>query len=219
MSEKIGIGIIGVPGSGKSRLASGIKRALPEYNFSIIDNYAEKLSQKLDMAVGISATYLSNMHISSIREQEIRKNLLDDRNYIVCGTMFDTLCYTGFHAEIIANIPGDKDSVSGTLTREITAAQLFAYLAIDTYSNISHLFYLPVTNPELLVAVANKDNPSAPPGDPEVLDKAIQDALRRYGSPATILDDKHSKNLQKAIDVIKSGSNGTHKSADSVTGE
>lgn len=217
--NKVGVSIIGVPGSGKSRFASALKRALPEYNFLIIDGYVEKLSQKLNMSAGIEATYLSNLHIASAREQEIRKQTIDQRNFICCGSIFDTLCYTGFHAEILANSPGDQDSISGALTREVTAAQLFAYLAIDTYSNVSHVFYLPITDPELLVAVANKENPDLPPGNNEVLDKTIQDALRRYGSPATILNDKHSKNVQQAVEIIKSGKNGTNTSADSVAGE
>lgn len=217
--NKTGIGVIGVPGSGKSRFASALKRALPEYNFSVIDGYAEKLSQRLKMAIDIDATYLSNVHISSLREQEIRKNILEEKNFIVCGTMFDTLCYAGFHAEIVANTAGNQDSINGFLAREMTAAQMFAYLAIDTYSNLSHLFYLPITDPELLVAVANKDNPELLPGNSEILDKTIQDALRRYGSPATILNDKHSKNVQRAIEIIKSGENGTHADTNSVSGE
>jgi hypothetical protein len=217
--NKTGIGVVGVPGSGKSRFASALKRALPEYNFSIIDGYAEKLSEKLKMAVGVDATYLSNVHVSSLREQEIRKNVLDEKNFIVCGTMFDTLCYSGFHAEIVANTAGNQESINGFLAREMTAAQMFAYLAIDTYSNLSHLFYLPITDPELLVAVANKENAESFPGNPEILDKTIQDALRRYGSPATILNDKHGKNVQQAIEIIKSGKNGTHADANLVSGE
>ena len=217
--NKTGIGVVGVPGSGKSRFASALKRALPEYNFSIIDGYAEKLSEKLKMSVGVDATYLSNIHVSSLREQEIRKNVLEEKNFIVCGTMFDTLCYSGFHAEIVANTAGNQDSINGFLAREMTAAQMFAYLAIDTYSNLSHLFYLPITDPELLVAVANKENAESFPGNPEILDKTIQDALRRYGSPATILNDKHGKNVQQAIEIIKSGKNGTHADANLVSGE
>ena len=213
------IGVIGVPGSGKSRFASAIKRGLPDYSLSVIDGYADKLKSRLDMSLDVEATYLPNMHIASAREQEIRKHILDEKNFIVCGTMFETLCYTGFHAEIIANAPGVAEDKSGILAREMTAAQMFAYLAIDSFASFTHMFYLPVTDPEILVAVSNKDNEDLPPGEVEAMDKTIQDALRRYGNPATVLTDKHSKNVQTAIEIIQSGKNGTDNTSDSVAGE
>lgn len=213
------IGVVGVPGSGKSRFASALKRALPDYSFSVIDGYTEKLKNKLDMSLDVDATYLPNIHIASTREQEIRKHILDNKNFIVCGTMFETLCYTGFHAEIIANGPGVPDDKNNVLIREMTAAQMFAYLAIDSFASFTHLFYLPVTDPEVLVAVSNKDDETQPPGEVEALDKTIQDALRRYGNPATVLFDKHSKNVQKAIEIIESGNNGPGGDSNPVVGE
>lgn len=213
------IAVIGVPGSGKSRFASALKRALPEENLSIIDGYADKLQEKLNMTVGVEATYLPNLHIASFREQEVRKNILEDKNFICCGTMFETLCYGGFHAEIIANASGSVDEKNGVLMREITAAQLFAYLTIDSFVSFNHIFYLPITDPKLLVAVSSKEDESKPPGEIEALDKTLQDALRRYGNPATVLNDKHSKNVQTAVEIIKSGKNGTDRNADLVAGE
>lgn len=207
--NNIRIAIIGVPGSGKSRLASAIKRALPEHQFQVVDGYAEKLQQKLEMSLGVESTYLPNLHIASYREQEARRLCLEDKNFIMCGTMFDTLCYTGFHAEIIANASGDRDEKNGVLMRELTAAQLFAYLTIDSFATYNYVFYLPITDPNLLVAVSNRDDDNKPPTEMEVFDKTLQDALRRYGNPATVLKEKHSKNVQRAIEVIKSGKNGT----------
>ena len=213
------IAIIGVPGSGKTKFASALKRALPEQNFLVFDNYAQKLKQKLNMSLGVDATYLPNLHISSVREQEIRKMVLNDQNFIVCGTMFDTLCYTGYHAEIIANSSGSTDEKNGVLMREITAAQLFAYLVIDSFAVFNYIFYLPITDPELLVAVANKDNPSKKPNEDEGMDKTIQDALRRYGNPAIILGGKHSTNVKNAVQIIKMGINGPDNNKSSIAGE
>lgn len=207
--NKVRIAIIGVPGSGKTRFASALKRALPEYQFQVVDGYVEKLQQKMQMSIGVESTYLPNLHIASYREQEARRLTLEDKNFIVCGTMFDTLCYTGFHAEIIANASGDKDEKNGVLMRELTAAQLFAYLTIDSFALYTHVFYLPITNPDLLVAVSSRDDDNQPPGEMEIFDKTLQDALRRYGNPATVLKEKHSKNVQQAIEIIKSGKNGT----------
>lgn len=206
--SKVRIGLIGVPGSGKSRFAAALKRALPEYNFAVVDNYVEKLQQKLEMTAGVESTYLPNMHIASHREQEIRKLCLEDKNFIVCGTMFDTLCYTGFHAEIVANASGERNEKDGVLMRELAAAQTFAYMTIDSSISFTHFFYLPITDPDLLVAIASKDDENALPRDMEIFDKTIQDALRRYGSPATVLKNKHSKNVQQAIETIKSGNDG-----------
>lgn len=218
MSE-LRIGVIGVPGSGKSRFASAIKKAMPDKNFAIIDGYVDKLSRKLEMAVGVEATYLPNLHIASAREQEIRRYHLEDRNFVLCGTIFDTLCYAGFHSEIIASSAGDQDEKTSVLAREISAAQTFAYMCVDTYSQFTHLFYLPVTDPELLVAVSNRENPDLPPTEVEAMDKTIQDALRRYGNPATILKGKHSKNVEDALEILKSGNNGPSNNEAAVAGE
>jgi hypothetical protein len=213
------IGVIGVPGSGKSRFAGSLKRAMPEMSFSIVDGYAEKLANRLDMSLGIESTYVPNIHIASYREQEIRKSTLENKNTIVCGTMFDTLCYTGFHAEIIANAPGTQEEKSSVLMREMTAAQLFAYLAIDSFASFDHMFYLPITDPELLVAISSRDDKDAPPGEMEALDKTLQDALRRYGNPATVLNGKNNQNVKNAVEVIKSGKNGPNRSEAALVGE
>jgi len=215
----IRVGVIGAPGAGKTRFASALKRGLPEENLLVIDGYADKLNQRLEMSVGIESSYLPNVHISSLREQEVRKASLEDRNFIVCGTMFETLCYAGFHTEIIANGPGTEDQKNTILMREVTAAQMFAYMAIDTSQSLTHLFYLPITDPALIIAISKKDNINEPPGEHEAFDKTIQDALRRYGNPATVLNGKHHKNVQAAIEIIKSGKNGTHTDESPVAGE
>lgn len=188
-------------------------------SFSIVDGYAEKLASKLDMSLGIESTYVPNLHIASYREQEVRKSVLENKNVIICGTMFDTLCYTGFHAEIIANAPGTQEEKSSVLMREMTTAQLFAYLAIDSYASFDHMFYLPITDPELLVAISSKDDENAPPGEMEALDKTLQDALRRYGNPATVLNGKNNQNVKNAVEVIKSGKNGPDRSEAALVGE
>ena len=214
--NKIRVGVIGVPGSGKTKFANALKRAFAENNIIVIDGYADKISQKLEMTLGLDAAYLPNVHISSVREQEVRKAIIEDKNFILCGTMFDTLCYSGFHTELIANSPGGEEEKNAILIREVAASQVFAYLAIDTFSSFTHMFYLPITDPELFLAVSKKDNENELPGEPEALDKTIQDALRRFGNPATVLKDKHSKNVQTAIDIIKSGKDGTNASTDPI---
>lgn len=203
------IGIIGVPESGKTRLAAALKRQMSDLKFQIVDGYVEKLQERLQMSIGLDATYLPNIHIASTREQEIRRLQVEEKNFIVCGTLFDTLCYSGFHAEIIANSPGSDEMKNSLLIREMTTAQMLAYMAVDSLSSLTHLFYLPITEPELLVAIANKQNPDEPPGEREALDKTIQDALRRFGNPATVLKEKHSANVKTAINAIRSGIDGS----------
>lgn len=216
---KYRIGLIGAPGAGKTRLASAIKRAMPEENFLVVDNYVEKICKKLDMAKGVDASYLPNMHIVSTREQEVRKASLESRNFIVCGTIFESLCYSGFHAEVIANSPGDQDTKSSLLAREVNSAQLFAYMALDTMMYLTHLFYLPITDPEIIVAVSKHNDPSSPPGEEEVLDKTIQDALQRFGNPATVLKEKHSENLNRVLETLRSEQNGPDAAEADVAGE
>jgi len=201
------IGLMGVPGAGKTKLANAVKRALPEYKFIVCDKYAEKIGEEMDMQIGIEATYLPNLHIATKREQEVRKLVLEEKNYILCGTTFDTLCYAGFHAEVLASSAGDQEKKTGLLMREMTAAQLFAYMAIDLFS-FTHVFYLPVTDPDLLVVIPYETELKVSP-EMQALDKTLQDALRRYGNPATMLNDKHHKNVQAVVNAIKSEKNGT----------
>jgi hypothetical protein len=81
------------------------------------------------------------------------------------------------------------------------------------------MFYLPITDPELLVAISSRDDKDAPPGEMEALDKTLQDALRRYGNPATVLNGKNNQNVKNAVEVIKSGKNGPNRSEAALVGE
>lgn len=206
------IGLVGVPGSGKTKLANAIKRAMPDEKFAIVDGYVERNQDALQMSVGVEATYLPNLHIAVEREKEIRRLVIEERNFIVCGTIFDTLCYTGFHAEVIANSPGDEEKKQGLLMREMTAAQMFAYLAVDSFINFTHLFYLPVTDPDLLVVIPYPNDKTEAPPEVQALDKTLQDALRRYGDPATVLKDKHHQNVKTVVDLLESEKHGTKQS-------
>lgn len=197
------IGLIGAPNSGKTKLANAIKRNFPEKNFVIIDKYAERLGESLGMTIGYNTTYIPNMHIAITREQETRKAYLADKNVIVCGTVFDTLCYTGFYAESVAN-GADEDIKEFSLQREVNAAQMFAYMTIDTLNIVSHLFYLPVTDTESLLATPVSD-PEAVPSEREILDKTMQEALRRYGNPATVLSPIHSKRMPTVLEILNAG--------------
>jgi hypothetical protein len=205
------IGLIGVPTSGKTKLANAIKRAFPEKKYIIIDKYVEKLSPQLKMSTGFDATYIPNLHIAINREQEMRKAFLAGQNVIVCGTVFDTLCYTGFYAETVAQ-SADEDIKNFSLQREINAAQLFAYLCIDTLNVVNNLFYLPITDPDSLAAIPANDV-NGLPGDNEILDKAMQEALRRYGNPATVLPPIHSKRMPTVLETLNA--DGQRSEADS----
>lgn len=208
------IGLIGVPGSGKTKLANSIKRSMPEENFVIIDKYVEKLGKSLDMNIGLDGSYVSNLHIASQREMEFRKAYLSGKNVILCGTAFDTLCYTGFYAETIAQSPMDDEMKSFSIQREVAAAQVFAYFCIDTLNAMTNLFYLPVTNPESL-AVMPFGKPDELPTDSDVLDKAMQEALRRYGNPATVLSPIHSKRSTTVLEELNKNADGERSEPDS----
>lgn len=208
------IGLIGVPGSGKTKLANAIKRSFPEDNYVIIDKYAEKMGKSLEMNIGIDASYIPNMHIAVFRENETRKNYLADKNVIVCGTAFDTLCYTGFYAETVAQSPVEDNIKDFSLQREVAAAQVFAYFCIDTLNVMSALFYLPVTDPESLAALPFGKEKDSVPTEKEILDKAMQEALRRYGNPATVLSPIHSKRTPTVLEALKKNADGQRDETD-----
>lgn len=92
------IGLIGVPGSGKTALANQLDTALN--GARVIDRYVEELEKKLDYTYGQFGTYIGNLNIALTRlnrEREIRVSTIFAHT-VTCGTVIDTLAYMALEA-------------------------------------------------------------------------------------------------------------------------
>jgi dephospho-CoA kinase len=94
------IGLIGVPGSGKTFLAESLKSAFEKINdeenlpVAIVDGYVEELQDEVDLALSWMGTYIGNSHIALKRESKERVAAKDHKVVISCGTLFETSSYT-----------------------------------------------------------------------------------------------------------------------------
>jgi hypothetical protein len=80
------IGIIGAPGSGKSKFAEDLGEA---FDFTTVDNYVQRLKDTTDLELGYWASYSENFMIAGVRMAEERQF----KDTITAGTILDTLLY------------------------------------------------------------------------------------------------------------------------------
>jgi hypothetical protein len=144
------IGLVGIPGSGKSALAQSLKVALESVEnednlpVGIVDDYVEPLQEEIDLALSWHATYIGNLHVALRRETKERIALKDNKTVITCGTMFETSSYTVQALEedyqfLDKNNEADKQDL---ILKTEAITRIFACFYVDTL-RYDHLFYLP----------------------------------------------------------------------------
>jgi hypothetical protein len=144
------IGLVGVPGSGKSALAESLKKALETVDdknhlpVAVVDNYIDKLREEVDLALSFSGTYIGNMHVALKRESAERIAYQDHKTVISCGTLFETSSYTAQSLEgSYQLLTGDDDAGKHDLVLKTEAiTRMLACLYADTL-RYDYIFYLP----------------------------------------------------------------------------
>jgi hypothetical protein len=130
------IGIIGVPGSGKTEFANGVMAALDAPGYLLLDDYVGELSERLDFEYGQFATYIGNLSIAMTRlgcerEHELTYRDIHDMHgdppFMVCGTLVDTLAYT-----IWESVNSDK-TTQADHHRAMSVISLIGCLYKDTF--------------------------------------------------------------------------------------
>jgi hypothetical protein len=154
------IGLVGVPGSGKSALAVSIKKAFENLGNSeylpvaVVDNYVEELQNEVDLALGWAATYIGNTHVALKRETKERMAWAKNKTIVSCGTLFETSSYTGqLLQEDFDSLEKDDDAGRYDLVlRTEAVTRMLACLYADTL-RYDHIFYLPpvgeITDPRI----------------------------------------------------------------------
>ena len=144
------IGLVGVPGSGKSALAESIKSALENVKnenylpVAIVDNYVEELQTDVDLALSWSGTYIGNTHVALKRESQERIAGNEHKTVITCGTLFETSSYTGQALQEDYEMLESDDAAGkhDLVLRTEAVTRILACLYADTLK-YDYIFYLP----------------------------------------------------------------------------
>lgn len=156
------IAIVGAPGSGKSALANKISERIPPGPIvigdtswpsgAIVDGYAQRLSDDTDIALGHFAGYTNNLQVAFERlrwergaEAQARQTDRPLAWMITCGTLIETVIYTGFHSKSILTAPDDVAQVE--ILRAESVAYTLAQLTWDTWE-YDYVFVNPLAEAE-----------------------------------------------------------------------
>jgi hypothetical protein len=138
------IGLIGVPGAGKSALAYTLQEAWPKFREPldvlrprVIDEYAPEEANRCDLAKGFESDYLFNLHVALERARQER---LSGNGYISCGTVFDTAAYQALVGVERMKYINDAERVD-EIARMEAIMKMFGVLYMDTVK-YDHIFYL-----------------------------------------------------------------------------
>ena len=172
------VALLGAPETGKSELAIGLHGRLDGY--CVIDKYAKRVSDHMDVAVGLWAPYLVNSVIATRRLQDELAAQRRGLNYISVGTVLDTIVYQSVHSSRIA--VQDEHQIH-------RAQVMMAWLGTIMYDqwNYEHIFYLPYQGDEQIH---------------QFYDAQLREALTLYNVPYARLDGDAEENLEEAANYI-----------------
>lgn len=135
------IGIIGAPGSGKTNLAQGIKKALDDkIDFDIVDEYVGDLSDGTGLAFGHFAGYIGNLQVTFERLAREQESTRQYEGTITCGTVVDSLIYAAMYSQLARQAPNQR----AELARAATTMGAFGMIIYDTF-DYDLSFYLPLS--------------------------------------------------------------------------
>lgn len=182
------IGIIGVPGVGKSDLANSLAKELDDS--VVIDDYVEEISQDTGIALGIFASYPGNLAISVGRM--IREFKEKDKGHILTvGTDIDTMLYAAVDAVNATSFARDDTEKDLIKERSATIMKQLAFMFIDC-GRYDQIFY-----------IAQPSEDKDPQDWKSQLDDNIPQALDLYGIPYATLNGTLEENLEKALNDIR----------------
>jgi hypothetical protein len=191
------VGLIGIPGTGKSRLAEGAADKLGEdYDLEIVDAVAEDLSDYLGgIEISHRSSFIPNLMMATEREKRLQHLRANNQDFISCGTLIDSVCYSSAYIGPLAQIL--EENKSGLLQRqvesEIAAFHAMMYTALRVIGAFDKLFYLPV--PKSLEI----ELPGRPALAPELkqIDTEIQSVLQSLNLPVVTLDGSFDENVER----------------------
>lgn len=208
-SKKLRIGVMGMPGTGKTDFAKALAQKLwiddyfnssyqPEWE--IIDNYAQDMAKDLKLDIGSNSSYLPNMMISIERAKREQKAKIAGKHYITVGTDQDTIAYLAVMTSLYSQRPR-TEQMEKLMMRTMYAAALLSFMMEDLFE-YDYIFYCPI--PERF-KIANPTDLNSVEVYPEHLiwvDEALQESHRRWGVNPGQLTGTVDEKVEQALGII-----------------
>lgn len=150
------IGLIGMPGAGKTLLAEAIEAQLVKGDgecedcntpVGIVDNYAEDISKRGDWAIGMDGGYMANIAIAIERYNRERVAIQNNKTTVTCGTVLESAVYAAMKFEVMSEfLSTDEEKLMQSRRIEATL-KTFACMYMDAFP-YTRLFYLPRIIPQ-----------------------------------------------------------------------
>jgi hypothetical protein len=181
------IGVIGAPGSGKSKFAKDLAKT---FDLTTVDNYVQRLKDTTDLELGYWASYSENFMIAGVRMAVERRY----KNTITAGTILDTLLYCAMKHDITSS---RGDAVQQALERSEYARVNSAMNAMGMMYTESWsydlAFYLPLEK-DYLVRGIELD---------KVHDDEIPHLLEVFHAPVITLSGRYDDKVRLAKEVTE----------------
>lgn len=129
------IGIVGAPGSGKSKFAKLLAKQYE--NHKVIDNYVSRLSRANGLAYSYHATYIENIQIIMKRRE---LELAAGDNQITVGTVIDSNSYAFIYTDLLVH--AQRRLMASQYDYVETMMRSFGMLFLETW-DYDYAFYLP----------------------------------------------------------------------------
>lgn len=136
------IALVGVPGSGKSKLAQALADHLDQHRSTyMVDNYVASAQERSNMAIGPISDYLGNLYVTLERYGEERRARAEYTHVITCGTFIETAVYTAMHFISLLNTLSEEEKAAKAPQMD-AVIRMLAVLYTDIL-DYDHAFYLP----------------------------------------------------------------------------
>lgn len=142
------VGLIGIPGSGKSALAKALEEHYVKNDececrtpVAIIDDYVGDAESRMDLAGSFEGSYISNVNIAMERlgrERSVGKF----KTVITCGTLIETSTYMAMEFESRQQFWTTDEEKQDNAKRIQAGVQFLACLYMDSF-RYDKVYYLP----------------------------------------------------------------------------